>query len=89
MNPIHDKDTNNIAECNLLHDILNPFKRTKNINNYDSPILNVFMDTSRGRAGYKNSQILLESGCSSFILMRRLTPEIKKRFCRTMLHTSR
>ena len=29
MNCIHDKEVNNIAEWNSLHDILNPFKHTK------------------------------------------------------------
>ena len=30
MTCIHDNEVNNIAECNLLHDTLNPSKRTKN-----------------------------------------------------------
>ena len=30
MTRIHDIEVNKIAECNLLHDILNPPKRTKN-----------------------------------------------------------
>ena len=30
MTHIHDNKVNDIAECNLLHDILNPYKRTKN-----------------------------------------------------------
>ena len=29
MNCMHDKKIHNIAECNLLNDILNPSKRTK------------------------------------------------------------
>ena len=32
MNLIHDKKLKIIFECNLLHDILNTSKRTKNIN---------------------------------------------------------
>ena len=38
-NRIHDNKLNKIYECNLLHDILNPSKRTKNINFHYSPIL--------------------------------------------------
>ena len=29
MNHIHDNKVNNIAECNLLHEIINPYKQTK------------------------------------------------------------
>ena len=32
INQIHDNEVNNIAECNLLHDIPNLSKRIKNIN---------------------------------------------------------
>ena len=49
MNCIHNNDVNKISECNLLHDILNPSKRTKNINNNYSPILHVCMNTRKGR----------------------------------------
>ena len=35
MNSKNDIKVNNIAEWTLLHDILNPSKRTKNINRYD------------------------------------------------------
>ena len=31
INLIHNNKVNNISECNLIHDILNPFKQTKNI----------------------------------------------------------
>ena len=50
MNRIHNKDVNNIHECNLLHGILNSSKRTKNMNIHYYPILHVFMNTSRGKA---------------------------------------
>ena len=36
---IHDKKVKNIAECNLIHDIINPPKRANNINIHDSPNL--------------------------------------------------
>ena len=34
MNFIHDKKVNKIDEYNLLHDIRNPSKHTKNINSH-------------------------------------------------------
>ena len=34
MNSIHENKVNNIAHCHLLHDILNPYKRTKYINSH-------------------------------------------------------
>ena len=34
MNSIHDNEVNNIAECNLLHDILNPSKQAKYTNSH-------------------------------------------------------
>ena len=36
---IHDYEVNKIAEWNLLHDIINPTKRTKKLNIHYSPIL--------------------------------------------------
>ena len=36
---IHDNEVNNIAECNLLHDIINLPKCARNINSHYSPIL--------------------------------------------------
>ena len=32
MNFILETEVNKVGECNLIHDILNPCKRTKNIN---------------------------------------------------------
>ena len=45
MNSIHDNKVNNKAECNLLHDIINPPKCTKILNIYYSPILHGCMNT--------------------------------------------
>ena len=45
MNSIHDKYVHNIAECNLLHDILNTYKPDKNKNINYSPILQGSMNT--------------------------------------------
>ena len=48
MNCIHDNEVNNISEFNILHGILNPYKRTKNINIYYSTILHGCMNTKKG-----------------------------------------
>ena len=69
---IHNNDVNNIAECNLLHGIINYPKRAKNLNSHYSPILHGCMNNRGGKERFKNFQILLESGCSSIIVMGRL-----------------
>ena len=53
---IHDNEVNNIAECNLLHDIINPPERAKNINNHYSPILHVWMNIRKFRVKFKNPE---------------------------------
>ena len=53
MNFIHDNKVTNIAECNLLNDIMNPPKHTKNINRHYSPILRGCMNVRRGKAIFK------------------------------------
>ena len=73
---IHDKDVKNIAEYNLLHDIINPPKRAKNINSHYSPITHECMNTRKGRANFKNFQIILDSGCSSKVVMGRLVGKL-------------
>ena len=72
MNIIHDNKVKNIAEYNLPYDILNPSKRTKNINNHNYPILHGGMNTRRGKEKSKLFQILLNSEYSSTIITRRL-----------------
>ena len=52
MNRIHDNKVINISEYNLLHDVLNPSKRTKNIKINYYPILHVFMNTCRAIAKF-------------------------------------
>ena len=47
---MHNNEVNNIAECNLLHDIINPTKRVKYINSHYSPILHVCMNIRKGKA---------------------------------------
>ena len=36
------------------------------------------MNTHRGREGYKILSLFLDGGCSSTIVMRRLTPKLQK-----------
>ena len=57
---IHDNDRNNIAEFNLLHDIINPSKCIKNTNYHYKRILHRYINTQRGKANYKNSIIVRE-----------------------------
>ena len=45
MTCIHGNKINKLSECNLLHDILNPPKITKNLNIHYSPILQGYMNT--------------------------------------------
>ena len=73
---IHDNELKSIAECNLLHDIINPSKRAKNINSHYYPILHGCMNTRKVRAKFKNFQILSDSGFSSNIVMKRLVEKI-------------
>ena len=42
---IHENEVNKIAECDLLHDILNPSKRTKHFNSRYYPIIHGCMNT--------------------------------------------
>ena len=71
MNRIHSNKVNNIYEFNLLHDILNPYKHTKNINSHYNPIIHGSLNTYKGRSKFKSFRILLDSGCSSTIVMNR------------------
>ena len=69
---IHDNEVKKIAEFNLLHDIINPPKRAKKINSHYYPIIHVCMNTRKGRANFKNFQIILDSGCNPTVLMGRI-----------------
>ena len=53
MTRIKNNEVKNIAECNLLQDIINPPKRTKKLNSHYSPILHGFMNNRKGRAKFK------------------------------------
>ena len=63
------KKLNKMDEFNLLNDIINPSKCTKNLNIPYSNILHGYINTQKGRAKFKNFRILLDSGCSSTVVM--------------------
>ena len=89
MTCIYDTEVDNIAECNLLHDIFNPPKHTKKIKIHYSPILHGCMNTRKGKAKFNNFRILLDSGCSSTIIMIRLVEKLTlKIFCDVVAHAS-
>ena len=73
---IHDNEVKNISGYNLLYDIINPPKRAKNMDSHYSHILHGCMNTRKGKAKFKNSRIILDSGCSYTIVMRRLVHKI-------------
>ena len=68
----HKKKVNNIAECNVLYGMINPSKRTKLLNSHYSPILIGCMNTRKGKSRFNNFQILLDSRCSSIIIIGKL-----------------
>ena len=72
MTHIYNNEVKNKAECNLLHNIINPPKRAKNLNIHYSPILHGCMNIRKGKVKFKTFCILFDSGCSSTILMRRM-----------------
>ena len=53
MTCIHNDEVKNIAECNVLHDIINPPKQAKKLNSHYSPILHAFMNTRKSKAKLK------------------------------------
>ena len=53
MTRIHNNKVKDIAECNLLHDIINTPKRAKHLNSHYYPILHVCMNTIKGEANFK------------------------------------
>ena len=52
MTPINNNQVKNIAEFNLLHDIINPTKHAKNLNNHYYPILNLCMNTKKVKSRF-------------------------------------
>ena len=77
MNSIHNNKVNNIVGRNLLHEILNPSKSTKNVNSHYSPILHGWVDRHKGKAKFNIFGVLLDSGCSSMILIISLIKKLK------------
>ena len=75
----HNNEVNNIAEYNLLYDINNTPKRAKILSSRYSHILHGCMNTRKGKVKFKNFRILLESGCSSKIVMGRLVKNIPRK----------
>ena len=53
MNRKHDNKLNNMSECHLLHDILNPSKITKNININFPPNIHACMNIRRDKTIFK------------------------------------
>ena len=56
--------------------MVNHSKRAKCMYIRSSRIMHAYMNTSKGIAKFKNFQILLDSGCSSTIVMRRLLEKL-------------
>ena len=76
MSFIHENEVNKVSECNLLHDILNPSKRTGLLNIHYYPILHGCMNTQKGRETFKNFLILFHSGFGSTIVIKILITKI-------------
>ena len=69
MTCIHENKENKLAECNLLHDILNPPKGTNILNSHYSPILQGYTNIHKSEAKFKSFQILFDKGFSSTTIM--------------------
>ena len=76
MRRIHDNKVNKIAECNLLHDIINHPKRTKILIIHYSPIIHGCINIRKVKVKFKNFLILMDSGFSSTIIMGRLVEKL-------------
>ena len=76
MTRIQKNEVNNIAECNLIHAIINPSKRTKDLNSHYSPFLHECANNKTGRVKFKNFFIILDNGCISMIVMERLVERL-------------
>ena len=72
MTRIHDKEVNKKAECSLLHDIINPSRQTQKLNIHYSSILQICMNTRKGKEKFKKCRILFDIGCSSTVVMGSL-----------------
>ena len=77
MTRINYDEVNKIDKSNLLYDMINPPKRTKNLNGHYSPVLNECMNTRNDREKFKKFRILLFIGCSFTIAMGSIVQKLK------------
>ena len=68
----HGNKVNKLAELYLLHDILSPPRRTKFLNGHYYPILQECIKIQKGKMGFNNFQILLDSRFRSIIIIVKL-----------------
>ena len=73
---IHDNEVNKIAECNLLHNIINHPRGNKILNIHYSRTLHGCMNTRHGREKFKNFRNILYIVCSSTIVMGGLVEKL-------------
>ena len=59
---IQDNEVKNIAECNLLHDIINPHKCAKMLNSNYSPIIHLCINFRIVKSKFKSLKTLLGDG---------------------------
>ena len=76
MTCIHNIELSNISEYNLLHDIINPPKRTNILNIHNSPIIHRCINTRKGKAKFNNIRIILDNGCISTIVMGSMVKKL-------------
>ena len=76
MNYIDENEVNKINECNLLHDIMNTYKRNKRLNSHYSHIIRVCTNTQKGRSRFNTFRILLDGRFSSTVVMIRLIKKL-------------
>ena len=74
---VHDNKVNKTAECNLIHDTINHPKRNKDLNINCYLIIHGCMNNRKSKAKFKKNLILLDSICSSTIVMVRLVKKLK------------
>ena len=75
MTCIHENEVKK-TECNLIQDLLNPYKRNNILNSHHYRILHGCMNTRKGRSRFNNYCILLDSRCSSMIVIRGLKTKV-------------
>ena len=48
INLMHENEVNKTSKCNLLHNILKPFKQTENLDSHYSTIIHVGINAQKG-----------------------------------------